>query len=558
MAEDTEMNYFAKFSLDNSNFMSGMTGMAISFDAVVMAAQTSFAAIQQGYEQTVGFAIKYMDALDSVSDATGISIENAQRLRAAAVGVGTDFDDASTALRMFTQRVGDTGAAGESLRSQLAGIGVQVKDVNGNYKDMYTLMMETNTALKNMPESTQRAALAADIYGRSWYNIVDMIEKADVAIEKSKIKDLFTEEDNERAKKFQVHLDEIGAGVEKIKVKIGLNILDAIGQNAFISGDWANTAIGKALGWKDTAAKDEAVAPIEAVDKATVTLYDKYSGYRSDELDLALAKEEVAKAQEAVTGAKTQAEMDKYSAKLQQAKNHVDDLREAMAKAAQGTTTMGKAMTTSWSGTSVVGEAGSEMQLFMQKEMDAGVDYQTAMQNWMNASPTAGPGKNTVAGQSMSPAKKESEAVLKAARETTDGMLVEYIKQEEHTKVHWTAITEMMRLSVTDMATNWRKYVDFAAGYPTIHNIGIVVWNKGVPDWTPESNVVFMQAARRAQLASQDLSFKATDLSQVETNASKQQNSVNLTIINEKNVSSKVIQENSQATAANLSVNGAS
>jgi len=565
MAEDTEMSYMARFSLDNSNFLSGMTGMAISFDAIVMAAQTSFASIQKGYDMTIGAAIQYANTLEDVSDATGISLESAQRLGAAAKSVGTDFDDASAALRMFTQRVADTGAAGEALRSRLESIGVSVKDASGNYKDMAQLMLETNSALKAMPEAAERANLAVDIYGRSWNNIADMIQKADTAKTNFQKSTVISDKEIENAKQFGIELESILSILDKKARGIGFNLITGIKDTL----DLQNTSLGRAMGWHneggaERSADDTSIGTYEErfnKQAAVVNkLSDTYEGLSSTELELRLVTEDYTDAQDALANytGQSQEEFDKLSLSLAHAKIRYDEVRQAMADVSTQMKTMNRAMAPGWSGESIVGEAGSEMQLFLQKEMDAGVDYQTAMSNWMNGSPTAGPGKNTVAGQSMSPAQKESEAVIKAAKATSEGMLVEYIKQEEYTKTHWIAITEMMRISVTDMATNWRKYVDFAAGYPTIHNIGIVVWNKGVPDWTPESNVVFMQAARRAQLASQDLSFKATDLSQVETNASKQQNSVNLTIINEKNVSSKVIQENSQATAANLSVNGAS
>ena len=76
MAEEVEMNYFAKFGLDNSDFLSGMTGMAISFDSVVMAAEIGFSAIQKGYEITIGYAIDYAEAIQKASDMTGVSTEN--------------------------------------------------------------------------------------------------------------------------------------------------------------------------------------------------------------------------------------------------------------------------------------------------------------------------------------------------------------------------------------------------------------------------------------------------------------------------------------------------
>jgi hypothetical protein len=80
----------------------------------------------------------------------------------------------------------------------------------------------------------------------------------------------------------------------------------------------------------------------------------------------------------------------------------------------------------------------------------------------------------------------------------------------------------MMRISLQNMGDSWREYVTFAAKFPTIHNIGIVVWDKDGPDWSPESNPVFMQAARMASLASQELVFAAADFSGVVMSQAKE------------------------------------
>ena len=565
MAEDTEMSYMAKFSLDNSNFMSGLSGMAIGFDAIVMASQTGFAAIQQGYEMTIGFAVRYMDALDDLADQTGTTLENVQRLRAAAIGVGTDAEDAANSFRIFNQRLGDAGAAGEVMRSQLASMGVQVKDVNGNFRDSYEIFMDTNGALHDMTNGTERAAIMNDLFGRSGYKIIDMIEDYDEAKEKATAKPMFSEADQKAVEEYDRDMKQLTEDIGRFETKVGVALL-AVGKWGNALNDLSKGDINPLVMLMNDKSSDGSKTASENMDKqsvSTAALTDKYMGMTTVELDLALAKENVAKAENEYNLAlkKTQPELDAAAIKLQVAKNKVDDLREAMALATATATTMGrtmaKAMAPGWSGESIVGEAGSEMQLFLQKEMDAGTDYQTALQNWMNGSPTAAPGANTVAGQGMSPAKKQSIETINAAKETSEGLLNEYVKQEDYSRTHWMALSEYERIAVSDMAANLKTYVNFAAAYPTIHNIGIVVWDKKGPDWSPESNPIFMQSARRASLASQELSFAKSDFSQVEGNASKQQ-AVNLTIINEKNVSSKVIQENSQATAANLSVNGAS
>ncbi len=115
----------------------------------------------------------------------------------------------------------------------------------------------------------------------------------------------------------------------------------------------------------------------------------------------------------------------------------------------------------------------------------------------------------------LSKLQNQYSSIETAFSKHLDQMGAHYVRSEQNALTHWTAETELMRISEENMSEGWRKYVDFAAAYPTIHNIGIVTWTKKGPDWTPESNPVFMQTARRASLASQDLTYKTADFSGV-------------------------------------------
>lgn len=109
----------------------------------------------------------------------------------------------------------------------------------------------------------------------------------------------------------------------------------------------------------------------------------------------------------------------------------------------------------------------------------------------------------------------QTKGVTDALTKENDEVKALYIAREKMDAGHWTAVTEMMRLALENMTNSWKEYVDFAAKFPTIHNIGIVVWDRFGADWSPESNPVFMQSARRASLASQQMTYAAVDLSGV-------------------------------------------
>ena len=304
---DTQMNYMAKFSLDTSDLMKGITGAAISFDAIMLAAKEAFAIMKQGYDETLGRAIEFSNAIEDLADITGESTDNIQRLRAAGLAVGTDFESISGTIKMFSQRIGDTGTNGETLRSKLAEIGVEVRDSAGNYRSAADLYMEINRELEKMPNVYERNSLAMDIYGKSWANVVDMIDDAERASKAFNEAQPIDDADIQRAKEFGIELDKIGAGLNKIKVDIGMAILDwkdaidYVGNTMLIDNSYkpqtaeerarkADRGTGSQGDWQNVVKKAEDI-------KAAV---DPFKGWTRDEVELQLQTDKVTEAQEAL------------------------------------------------------------------------------------------------------------------------------------------------------------------------------------------------------------------------------------------------------------------
>jgi hypothetical protein len=111
--------------------------------------------------------------------------------------------------------------------------------------------------------------------------------------------------------------------------------------------------------------------------------------------------------------------------------------------------------------------------------------------------------------------KAQTKGVTDELAKENDKVTELYKEREELDRVHWMALTEMMRISLDNMTTAWKTYVEFAAKFPTIHNIGIVVWTKDGADWSPTSNPIFMQTARMAEMASFKVNYAAVDFSSV-------------------------------------------
>ncbi len=351
---ETEMNYMAKFSLDSSDITKGITGAAISFDAVTMAAKEAFAMIKEGYDMTIDKAVQFGEQIHTLADITGESEENIQRLRGAAIATGTDFDAVSQTIRTFSQRIGDTGTSGETLRAKLAEIGVQVKDNNGDYRSAADLYMEINKHLGDMGNVYERNNLAMDIYGRNWYNIADMINKADVAATAyNKVKPI-SDEDIARAKDFGIQLGIIVDHINMVGVDIGMKMLDDPRLQAIMGNVDPDSVLGMLLGVKKTSNTDNGSGAdrdpnqkLKEQSVAVAELVDSYSGMNSVQIDYLDTQKQIAVAQDAYDKALTgssQSALDTASMNLQNLKNKYADLRQTMYETATAANAVAKAI----------------------------------------------------------------------------------------------------------------------------------------------------------------------------------------------------------------------
>jgi hypothetical protein len=370
---------------------------------------------QMAFDNTIGKAFEYQDAIESLHNTLGLTNADAQRWRSTLIAFDTDIGSFSTSLRYLTQRVSDTGTSGESLRATLRGIGVDAQDATGNYKNASDLMQEILVGLNKVPEGTQRASLEAEIFGRNWHNIAKLINEGTEAVKKFKEQQpLFSDDELERIDKAKTKMDEFNEKMGAIGAKSGAVILENYGISSLLdflsgSGEYADTSReyekykevfekgnfkGTFPEWlQNKAALDHSDPIIKTVNAAT-KLTDKYSGLSEEGLKYQLAADAIAEAQleynEALKG--TQADLDKASLKLQQAKIDFQNLREEMGK------TTSTPIAAKWDSSSVVGTEGSEMQLFMAREMALGTDYETALRNWaMGSGTNATPASGTLA-----------------------------------------------------------------------------------------------------------------------------------------------------------------
>lgn len=223
------------------HYDTALTDIAFKFNMIKDAATGAFSLIIEGFNKTVGGAMSFADQLDYASDVTGISVEKLQRLRAGGIAVGASFDSITYSIKMFSQKVDDSGISGDNFRKRLEHLGVSIKDSNGNIKDQYTLYMDTMKALSGITDVTERNASAQAIYGRSWANQASIMKNYAEFSKAAEEAEPISEDKIDKAHRLEIEMSKINEKAHMAGVEIGMTLLPA-------TEEWFNLIEGATKG----------------------------------------------------------------------------------------------------------------------------------------------------------------------------------------------------------------------------------------------------------------------------------------------------------------------
>lgn len=144
----------------------GKTLLALQGAPAIMGAAAAGAAIvgTAVYEMTKHFA-ESSETIVNMSAATGIGINDLDRLKAMAALTATDLGTLARAGTEMAQTLDQGGEKSIKLTEALARIGVSTRSFNGAQKDEGALLVETLGHLASVTDKTERLALAAETLG---------------------------------------------------------------------------------------------------------------------------------------------------------------------------------------------------------------------------------------------------------------------------------------------------------------------------------------------------------------------------------------------------------
>lgn len=176
-----------------------------------------------------GLAVKAgqdADELNTLSKQTGVATDELQKMQYAADLIDVDTDTIIGGLRKLKKNL-------DGHEESWKRVGVNVKNANGEYKDITTIFYETVEGLSQIENETERDTVAMDLFGKSADELAGVIDDGGAALkalgeEAENLGVIIPQEDIDRANKLNDQLDRMKAEILPTVMQLGIQIIEAI------------------------------------------------------------------------------------------------------------------------------------------------------------------------------------------------------------------------------------------------------------------------------------------------------------------------------------------
>lgn len=190
-------------------------------------------------------SLEAADAMNDLSQRTGVSVESLSKFKKAAALSGTDIDSVAKKLAKFSRALYEGKAD-----STLTALGLSAKDASGKLKSADAVMLEVANRFKALPDGIDKTAMSMDLFGKTGYEMIPMLNMGGDAIEKmgGKMTTAFAQKANEYNDKLVMIQGKIGGMATSLTIAL-IPALDAVASAVLAVTD----AITKLPGWLQTA-----------------------------------------------------------------------------------------------------------------------------------------------------------------------------------------------------------------------------------------------------------------------------------------------------------------
>ncbi|MFA9216448.1 MAG: hypothetical protein ACEQSK_05005, partial [Sphingomonadaceae bacterium] len=196
----------------------GLAKAAVGAFAVVQAAQ----AVLSFASNTIDAA----DALNDMSERSGIAVGTLSELEFAAKLNGSSLDELQAALTKVSVKATDAATGNKTAAVAFDALGIAVKNADGSMRSSLEITEEIGDAFKGISDPTLKSALAVEIFGKSGAKLIPVLE-------------------NMRASREEAR--ELGAVVGDDFVKAAADFNDNMDRMGFMAKGFAGTILADVL-----------------------------------------------------------------------------------------------------------------------------------------------------------------------------------------------------------------------------------------------------------------------------------------------------------------------
>lgn len=154
---------------------------AASFLAPLGIAAGATLAVKKVFDLTKETAT-YRDEITKMSRATGVSVDVLSGLGFAAERSGAHIDSVGKAFGRLARNINEASRTEGAARGAFNQLGVQFDDGTGKLRGLYDVLLDTADAFTRIDDSTRKAAIAQELFGRSGVELVPLLNEGKAGI----------------------------------------------------------------------------------------------------------------------------------------------------------------------------------------------------------------------------------------------------------------------------------------------------------------------------------------------------------------------------------------
>jgi len=131
----------------------------------------------QGITSFVKAQIDAQDALNDMSERTGVAVEELSKLRYAAKLSDVDVGTLQQGITKLNKAMVDTANNTGSARNAFAALGISVKNSDGSLKTNSQVLNELSDSFSSYADGANKSALAIDIFGKSGAELIPLLNQ---------------------------------------------------------------------------------------------------------------------------------------------------------------------------------------------------------------------------------------------------------------------------------------------------------------------------------------------------------------------------------------------